>query len=119
MFLQAVNKAAKGVHLSVLKWIYTVQGGHLDVVAWLHEYPNKGFTLEAPYWASRNGYFRGFRHTTLKYLMHPSGPYSAARNEQLEIVQGLNENNCGGFTKDAMSNAAENGHMSSSKLSRG
>ncbi|OWY95980.1 hypothetical protein PHMEG_00033874 [Phytophthora megakarya] len=132
-----VNKAAQGGHLNVLKWIYihfpgtfskdtmddAAEGGHLDVVVWLHEYPNKGFTLKSPYWASHNGHVRVLQRLyaynpevfdpSLRAILMDMDSLgdAAARKGHLEIVQWLNENDCGGFTKDAMSSAAENGHL--------
>ncbi|OWY91612.1 hypothetical protein PHMEG_00039730 [Phytophthora megakarya] len=108
---------------------YAAKGGHLDVVMWLHEYSNKGFTYNAPLWAACNGHLRvlqqlyaynsesftpfiSYDKSNCKLITSDSiGDIGARNGDLVEIVQWLHENNCGGFTTMAMDSAAQHDHL--------
>ncbi|KAE8881038.1 hypothetical protein PF003_g34884 [Phytophthora fragariae] len=94
----AMNDAARGGHLSVVKWLHehdstkwfrvmdsALFGGHLELAQWLHKHRPEQCAAAAMDKAVSEG--------------------------RLEMVKWLNSNGVGACTPDAMDQAAANGHL--------
>jgi hypothetical protein len=125
---RALNSAAAGGHLEIVKWLHfhqpedarpgqaidlAARNGFLDVVEWLHENTSEGCTTFAMNGAAQNDHVEVVRwlHKHRREGCTNIAMDSAAANGNLALVQWFTENRKESCSPDAMDLAAANGHL--------
>ncbi|OQR90251.1 hypothetical protein THRCLA_09393, partial [Thraustotheca clavata] len=125
--MKAMDYAAEGGHLEMLKWLHergyqsistdamnwAANCGHLEVIKYLHEHREEGCTTDAADFAAENAFL-----DILKWLFtnrsegETAGAFDlAAKNGHLHIVEWLHANRGVGGTTAAMDGAARRGNI--------
>ncbi|CAK4200159.1 unnamed protein product [Aphanomyces euteiches] len=123
----AMDHAAQGGHLDVVQFLHehrtegcteyamdaAAERGHLEVVRWLHEHRDEGCSTDAMTYAARNGHLDVVRwlHEHRTEGCSTRAMDLAATCGHLEIVKFLHAHRHEGCTTSAMDGAAIHGHL--------
>lgn len=123
----AIVKAAQGGHLEVVQWLHQVAGipcrskamdaaatnGHLDVLQWLYHHRSGEYATNAIDFAATYGHLHVVRwlHTHTDSTCTTDAIDTAAENGFLDVIKWLHHNRSEGCTAAAMDNAAARGDL--------